>query len=120
MPVSTFSFYRVDGLSLDALVVVEVLHRPELEPDRIVAAITRATTSWVNNTEAGQNAWEGSHRDLNMGDLVDHVCDPYLRAALATEGILQLHHLHTLSVTNGVCLDTILVDQDNLTESRKS
>lgn len=37
------------------------------------AAITRALTKWVKETESGKNAWQASGEDFNIGDLVNEV-----------------------------------------------
>lgn len=120
MPNSIFSFYRTDGCALDALVVVDVLHRTEVDASQVVAAIRRGVTNWVNECEQGKEAWAQSHRDLNMGDLVGYFRDPNLRLKLKIEGIAAIRHVTSLSVTNGVPLDTILVDQEKLSESIES
>lgn len=120
MPNSVFSFYRTENFTLDALVVVDVLHKTEVDASQVVAAITLGVTNWINDCERGKHAWVGSHRDLNMGDLVDHLRDPDLRTKLKAEGIIAIRHVTSLSVTNGVRLDTVLVDRDKLSESIES
>lgn len=55
----------------------------------VKAALTAATTNWINTTEEGRNLWSYSCEDLNIGDLASSSAfqDEAFLAALRERGV---------------------------------
>jgi hypothetical protein len=54
------------------------------------AALKKACTEWVKTTPEGQEAWEDTSEDFNLGDLCNHTGEPTLVAILQKYGIVGL------------------------------
>lgn len=82
-----------------------------------LAALMRAITKWVKNTEEGREAWTDSCRDFNVGDLAMIASDT-LKAHLAEEGIEEME----IDLGGGEAdfgFDKILVNRDELIDEEE-
>lgn len=74
-------------------------------------ALTKALSRWVRETETGQEAWEESSHDFNVGDLSNYYSDPSLTPILTDEGIVNLHiEVHSADASTWT-YDTVLIEE---------
>lgn len=102
-------FTRIDGHGiLDAMIVL-AFQGPDTQEDAM-RRLERAVTQWVEETETGKLVWQQSNEDLNIGDIVDFMIDPFssLVPFLIRHSIHQVDHLYTLTETSMEPFDTIL------------
>lgn len=91
------------------------LTRASNETEALLEMVTRAITRWVNETNAGREAWERSSEDFNVGDLSNEIGDEELMSRLREEGVVALD-IETHSTAHKWEYDRILVDESQLTE----
>lgn len=110
------AFIRQDGLSIDAVAILEIIDAPG-EKDRTAKealdALKSAITQWVANTEEGKAAYEASSEDYNIGDFVDDYDNYSLKPYLASAGIARIK-LETLCPDHSQSYDMHLVDDTEL------
>ena len=71
-------------------IVKATISQPELRYElKFKAALVRAITSWVEQTQEGKSLWIHTNKDLNLGDLSAGL-DPTLLPYLAQQGIEAL------------------------------
>lgn len=82
-------------------------------------AVTRAVTSWVNETSEGRAAWEWTGRNFSVADLANFLDDEELAQRLQEEGVenLTIETASYLEAAQDWTFDTALIDTANLAES---
>lgn len=65
----TLTFIRHDRMQVDRAVAMTLTAPGASSPEDTLKRLTAAGRQWVETTEEGQEAWDYSCEDLNIGDL---------------------------------------------------
>lgn len=61
-----------------------------LSNDEAMQKICDCVAAWIDNTQEGQEAWDDSGEDFNIGDLSGYINDHKLKAQLSLSGLFNL------------------------------
>ena len=92
-----------------AIISLTPLDSPSFHADvfrRLITGVTR----WVSSSESGQEAWEYSSEDLNIGDLSQYEGEPELVNALEGAGIVDFRVIEMFDNNTVYPFDTRLFD----------
>lgn len=98
--------YKLDGDPRNA-------HTDYSDPDKLLFAVKGAVYQWVKNTPEGRACYDYAGDDLNIGDVVSHGGDDFVRNNLEMDGI----HDFEVDIVGSHSLpdwhyDTVLVDPE--------
>jgi hypothetical protein len=84
----------------------------------IIQALKKSLTEWVNETQAGRDAWEYTVEDFNISDLIDVGIGDDIKNFLCKNGI---HKLTFLDCDGDIrSRDEVLVFRDEISEVEKT
>jgi hypothetical protein len=82
---------RRDSLDEETYAIITACIDSGLDTDRsFLEALKSALSEWAKETKEGMDAWKGSSRDFNVGDLIDYCDAKSLRPFLTSRGIYNL------------------------------
>ena len=98
------------------LVTVEFVDDRELSVTETIDLIRKAVTTWIIETDAGKEMWEGTCEDFNIGDFFCHEVHEDLLPYLNSVGIKSIKGGE--AIENIVAYDTILANSGRIEEAR--
>lgn len=104
-------FQRVHSLGeTENIVSLIFLHDPTINRDDLVETLTAAVTKWVEETKEGQEMWEETCGDLNIGDLIGYLNEDGLQKYFQELGIFNIQSEKEASNLLTVSYDRILAN----------
>jgi hypothetical protein len=114
------SFVRKDINHIENMVVVKFKHKKSLvNPYQVFKAFKTGITRWVENTEKGQNLWNYTCEDLNIGDLLGEYGNKELNKFLSIEGIKSWKPIYELVDQEEFSYDKVLASPNEKEDNER-
>lgn len=110
--VHNYSFIRRGRLGIENLCLLTVTDKEEIEPRSdhdAINALKDAITQWVEETSEGQQAYQASAEDYNIGDFMHDFQCQSIEPFIAKAGIESLE-MESLTEEQICDYDEVLVD----------
>lgn len=103
------SFVRKDINHIENMIIVKFKHKKSLvNPYQVFKAFKAGITRWVENTQEGQNLWNYTSEDLNIGDILGEHKNEELNKFLSLEGIKKWEPIYELVDQEEFSYDKVL------------